>query len=83
MVPKGKDIDGEVLSTSTDSKNNAYLIEYTVNSKGVKRHLFTVFSLQPGQYLITLTGQTREENWQEREPVIKAVAKSYSLISRA
>ena len=83
MVPKGKDIDGEVLSTTTDSKNNAYLIEYTVDSKGTKRHLYTIFSLQPGQYLITLTGQSREENWDQREPVIKAVAKSYSLVSRA
>lgn len=79
VPPKKKDIEGELISSTTDTAKNAYIFEYTVNSKGVKRHLLTVFSLQPGQSLLTLTGQAKEDTWPEVEPVIRAVIDSYAL----
>ncbi|PXF47117.1 hypothetical protein BWQ96_03059 [Gracilariopsis chorda] len=80
IVPKrGKDIEGDLISTRTDTEKNAYVIEYTITSKGVKRHLLTVFSLQPGRYLLTLTGQALEDNWASSEPVLRAVTESYKL----
>lgn len=80
MVPRGrKDIDGKVISTRVDSEKNAYVVEYTITASGVQRHLLTVFSLQPGRYVLTLTGQAREENWAAREPVITAVTDSFIL----
>lgn len=68
-----------MISTTTDAGKNAYVIEYTITSKGTKRHLLTVFSLQPGRYLITLTGQALEDNWASSEAVLRAVADSYKL----
>lgn len=80
MIPRGrKDVEGKVISTRTDTAKNAYIVEYTISSGGIPRHLLTVFSLQPGRYLISLTGQTLEDNWRAQEPVIKAVADSYKL----
>lgn len=80
IIPQTKkDIYGEVISTTTDSVNNAYVIEYAITSSGVRRHLLTVFSLQPGRYLNTLTAQAREENWVAREPVLRAVTNSFKL----
>lgn len=80
IIPrKGKDLDGELISVNMDTKKNAYVIEYTVTSKGVQRHLLTVFSLQPGRQLISLTGQAKADNWGAREAVIRAVADSYVL----
>lgn len=78
LVPRGrKDVDGTVLSATTDVKNNAYVIEYTITSSGIKRHLLTVFSLQPGRYVNTLTAQAREENWSVREKVMRDVVASF------
>lgn len=80
LVPKGrKGIDGQVISTRVDSSKNAYVIEYTITSAGVARHLITVFSLQPGRYLLTLTGQAKEENWAKNEAVLKSIADSFVL----
>lgn len=80
IVPSNsKDVSGEVITTRTDPRNNAYVIEYAITAKGVTRHLLTTFSLQPGRYLITLTGQTKNDNWGKQEPVIRAVADSYQL----
>ena len=66
-----------MLSTRTDTANNAYVIEYSINSRGEKRHLLTVFSLQPGRFLVTLTGQAKEENWGSREKDIRKVVETY------
>lgn len=79
MPPKKKDVEGNLIKSRTDDENKAYIVEYTVTSRGVKRHLLTVFSLQPSRYLITLTAQAREENWPEAEPVVRAVLDSYKL----
>lgn len=80
IIPSGrKDVDGKVISTRLDSDKNAYIIEYTITSSGVQRHLLTVFSLQPGRYVLTLTGQAREDNWAAREPVMRAVTDSFIL----
>lgn len=80
LVPrKGKDIDGRVIATRVDTENNAYVIEYAIESMGVKRHLLTVFALQPGKWLLTLTAQAREENWGKRGELFKAVADSFQL----
>lgn len=80
IIPRGaKDIEGNVISSRVDSSKNAYVIEYTIKSGGVPRHLVTVFSLQPGRYLLTLTGQSLEGTWSAQEAVIKAVADSYQL----
>lgn len=59
---------------------NAYVYEYTITQKGVKRHLYTIFSLNAGKYLNTLTGQSKEEVWSEVEPMIKAVADSFQVL---
>lgn len=80
MIPRGqKDVDGKVISTRTDTEKNAYVVEYTITSNGVQRHLLTVFSLQPGRYLLTLTGQAKEDNWAARAATLKAVADSFVL----
>lgn len=80
LVPrKGKDIDGQVITTRVDARNNAYVIEYGIESMGVKRHLLTVFALQPGRWLLTLTAQAREEKWGKREDLFKTVADSFQL----
>lgn len=79
MPSKRNGVEGSLIETKTDDKNKAYIVEYNVTSRGVKRHLLTVFSLQPSRYLITLTAQAREENWHEVEPVVRAVMDSYKL----
>lgn len=79
IPPTKKDIVGELISARMDSEKNAYIIEYTVTTKGVTRHLLTVFSLQPSTCLNTLTGQATAELWPKVESEIRAVADSYVL----
>lgn len=80
LVPReGKDIGGRLIQSRLDSTNNAYVIEYAISSRGVDRHLLTVFALQPGRYLVTLTGQAKENNWGRREGVLRAVTDSFHL----
>lgn len=80
IPPKKNDIEGELVSSKIDSMRNAYVYEYTITQKGVKRHLYTIFSLNAGKYLNTLTGQSKEEVWSEVEPMIKAVADSFQVL---
>lgn len=70
---------GKVISSKIDLQNNAYVIEYTIESKGVNRHLLTVFSLQAGRYLVTLTAQAQVQNWENREAVFRDVIRSFKL----
>ncbi|CAN8074044.1 unnamed protein product [Agarophyton chilense] len=80
IIPKsGKDIEGSLIGYEDAPDKNAYVFEYTITSQGVKRHLLTLFSLQPGKYLLTLTGQAKEDNWKANEPVMRAVIDSYKL----
>lgn len=80
MIPRGqKGIEGKLISSRVDSEKNAYVIEYTITTSGVQRHLLTVFSLQPGRYLLALTGQALEDKWAARAPVMRAVADSFVL----
>lgn len=80
LVPrKGKDIEGRVISTRVDVANNAYVIEYEIEARGVRRHLLTIFALQPGRSVLTLTAQAKDENWGKREGEFRAVADSFQL----
>lgn len=79
LVPTGKDVDGKVISAKVDTAKNAYIIEYLITSKGIERHLLTVFSLQPGRWLLTMTGTAKEANWKEREADIRKAVDSYSI----
>lgn len=79
MPTKQKDLEGTLISSVLDTSKNAYIVEYTVTSRGVKRHLLTVFSLQPGRFLLTLTGQAQEENWPAVESLMRSVVDSYKI----
>lgn len=71
----------KVIQVDTSPSQNAYIIEYQIKPAGdiPLRHLITVFSLQPGAELITLTCQSREENWASKEKMFKEVVQSYKL----
>jgi PsbP len=75
----------KVLSVTEDTQKNAYVIEYILKPPGSApaRHLITVFSLQPGQYLFTLTGQSKEENWNAKKDALLATAQSFTLKARS
>lgn len=82
LVPTGeKGVSGDVIAARLDSGKNAYVVEYTlkVGEDAPVRHLLTVFSLQPGRYLLTLTGQTTEDLWAKEKDTLRAVADSYKL----
>lgn len=80
LVPRGKvGVDGAVISSIVDAKKNAYVVEYTIAARGVERHLVTVFALQPGRFLLTLTGQAKSENWPKQEAIMRAVTDSFAL----
>lgn len=70
-----------VLSATLDPKKNAYLIEYKMQPRGSAglKHLYTVFSLKPGEAIITITAQTADANWENMRDTFLAVANSYEL----
>lgn len=72
-------MEGSLISSRLDTSKNAYVVEYLVTSRGVERHLLTVFSLQPGRALLSMTGQARAENWKACERPIRATVDSYNL----
>ena len=79
-MPDQDGIKGEVIAASQDSSKNAYIVEYTLQPKDLeKRHLLTVFSLQPGRFLLTLTTQTSEDRWQQESDLFKQIVASYKL----
>lgn len=81
-MPDGqKGVSGDIISAEMDAKKNAYIVEYTlkVGEDAPVRHLLTVFSLQPGRYLLTLTGQTTEDLWASEQKTLREVAASYKI----
>lgn len=83
LVPSDKKsgVIGEVIAADLNTKMNAYVCEYTITpgTGKEKRHLLTVFSLQPGRFIITLTAQTKEDNWENNSPLLRRVADSYRI----
>jgi len=69
------------LNGELNSKMNAYVCEYTITpgADKEKRHLLTVFSLQPGRFIITLTAQTKEDDWEKNSALFRRVADSYRI----
>lgn len=79
----GKGVDAQMVSVAKRPADNAYVFEYTMKVKdGPMRRLLTVFSLQPGQSIITLTAQAREEEWPSVESELRAAIDSYRLLHK-
>jgi hypothetical protein len=74
----------KLISVTDDSRKNAYIVEYILKpaGKATPRHLVTVFSLQPGQYLFTLTGQCEDTRWDAKKNVLLAAADSFIIKPR-
>jgi PsbP len=74
----------KLISVKDDSRKNAYIVEYILKPSGTAkpRHLITVFSLQPGQYLFTLTGQCADARWDAKKNVLLAAADSFIIKPR-
>jgi len=83
LVPSDKKsgVSGEIITAELNSKMNAYVCEYTITpgADKEKRHLLTVFSLQPGRFIITLTAQTKEDDWEKNSALFRRVADSYRI----
>lgn len=82
LVPDGRGgVYGELISAVQDTAKNAYVVEYTITPSkfAIKRHLITVFSLQPGRFILTLTGQTTDDRWKDEEALLRSVAESYKI----
>lgn len=80
-MPSGKGVEGEVISAQLDAVKNAYVIEYTItpSKDDATRHLITVFSLQPGRFLLTLTAQTTQDMWSKEQDLLRRIADSYQI----
>jgi len=79
----GKGVTAEMLAVDKRPADNAYVFEYTMRIKdGPTRRLLTVFSLQPGSWIITLTAQAREEEWPSVEKELRAAINSYKLLQK-
>ncbi len=81
-MPDGQGgVQGKLISAELDTKKNAYVVEYTItpSENEPSRHLLTVFSLQPGRYILTLTAQTTEDLWAQEEPLLRRVTDSYQI----
>ena len=79
----GKGVTAEMLAVDKRPADNAYVFEYKMQIKdGPTRRLLTVFSLQPGSWIITLTAQAREEEWPSVEKELRAAINSYKLLQQ-
>lgn len=77
----GKGVDSEMVAVAKRPADNAYVFEYKMRVRdGPTRRLLTVFSLQPGRWIITLTAQAREEEWPDVERELRAAVDSYRLL---
>jgi PsbP len=71
----------KLIAVTNDAGNNAYVFDYELKPSGDKdlRRLRTVFSLQPGQNLCTLTAQATADRWDGVKDVLVGVTDSYRL----
>lgn len=74
--------ENKVFSVTNDVKNNAYVIDYQLKPPGDRpiRRLLTVFSLKPGQYIITLTCQAPATFWPSKSETMRKVVDSFRLL---
>ena len=67
ILPPNRGLDGKMISSSTvpisveGSQGSAYLFDYEIQPPGTtmnRRHLWTLFSLKPGQWIVSVTAQS-------------------------
>lgn len=78
MIPKGEDIQTEVLSETT--KGEKYSVEYVIAlPDGVTRHVQTVFALRPQESVVGLTVQTKQDTYEKNKEKISLVVPSLKI----
>eukprot|EP00181_Compsopogon_caeruleus_P000331 CAMPEP_0184689658 /NCGR_PEP_ID=MMETSP0312-20130426/30779_1 /TAXON_ID=31354 /ORGANISM="Compsopogon coeruleus, Strain SAG 36.94" /LENGTH=209 /DNA_ID=CAMNT_0027147035 /DNA_START=203 /DNA_END=832 /DNA_ORIENTATION=- len=79
IIPNKKELDGKMLSISTEA--NQYLFEYQLrpNEKSDLRHLYSVWVLVPGTRLVTLTAQCLDSQFPEYEATFRKIIDSFHV----
>lgn len=61
-------------------KGESYFLEYIVNAEGTpKRHVKTVFSLRPAEFVVGLTAQTKEETYDKHKDEIDSIVPTFKV----
>lgn len=81
VIPDGPGVKSEILYRK--ERKDRYEFEYIFQPLGQEaRHLFTTWSMIPGDVLVTYTGQCLEENYQdskELESILRSISDSFSV----
>ena len=77
-MPRGEGVTAEALEETI--KGESYFLEYTVSAEGVpKRHIKSVFSLRPAEFVVGLTAQTKEETYDKHKDELPSIVKTFNV----
>ncbi|KAJ8902930.1 hypothetical protein NDN08_006248 [Rhodosorus marinus] len=73
-----KEVTGKMNKVT--AKPDTYIFDYQIKPPNQpEKHLITLFTIRPGQYIVTLTAQSNAENFAAQETQIRSIVDSFSL----
>jgi len=73
-----KEVNGKMNKVT--AKPDTYIFDYEIKPPSQpEKRLITLFTIRPGQYIVTLTAQSNAENFAEHETQIRSIVDSFSL----
>ena len=78
MLPRGEGITTELVDENV--KGESYYLEYIVSAENAPtRHIKSVFSLRPKEFVVGLTAQTKEETYSKHKEELSAIIPTFQL----
>jgi len=73
-----KEVSGKMNKVT--ARPDTYIFDYQIKPPNQpEKHLITLFTIRPGQYIVTLTAQANAENFAAQETQIRSIVDSFSL----
>lgn len=76
LLPEG--VNGKM--NNIDTKPSRYIFDYSITPPNQpEKRLLTLFTIRPGQYIVTVTAQCNAENFANEEPQLRQIITSFAM----